>query len=312
MYSGLKVQIRGRGSHMATEKVPGHVVIEDLAPGSEAWLDGVGNDIADKHARKGAALHAGPAPQDLQRVAQDRALLKRFLTYAGEALQLWEAIGPAKRARSQALPRLDSKPELCNGAQGRTFRHDVLGPWFQTASQDAPTQHPPPPAASTASEEGPARRRLRGKQPARNLLGHSGVPPKHSGHLWRFRRNHWACAVCLKMSRKDPPSRTEVCPGYSQVMRDLFLNPHGHALHFSRFLDESGICICCFKCGRYCTSNRKNQALAEVCLNKPSSTGVAASLVRLKALKHPLHPKGEHIVFESWAPLEMLRARGAD
>ena len=35
-------------------------------------------------------------------------------------------------------------------------------------------------------------------------------------------------------------------------------------------------------------------------------------MVRLKALKHPLHPKGEHIVFEPWVPLEMLRARGAD
>ena len=313
MYSGVKIQIRGRCPNMVTEKVPGHAALEALSPGSEDWINGVGNDIADRHARKGAALHGGPASQELQLVAQDRALLKRFLTYTGEALQLWEAIGPAKGARRKALPRLDSKPELCSGARGRTFRHDVLGPWIPMAPQDAQPSHPPPTdSAPEAGVEGPVRRRLRGKQPARNLLGYSGVPPKHSGHQWRFRRNHWACAVCLKMSRKDPPSRTEACPGYSQVMRDLFLNPHGHALHFSRFLDESGICICCFKCGRYCTSNRKNQALAEVCLNKPSSTGVAASLVRLKALKHPLHPKGEHIVFEPWAPLEMLRARGAD
>jgi hypothetical protein len=57
IYSGLRVQIKGRNPSLQYSKVKGHVGPESCAAGSAERRDAIGNQYADQFARKGAELH---------------------------------------------------------------------------------------------------------------------------------------------------------------------------------------------------------------------------------------------------------------
>ena len=130
---------------------------------------------------------------------------------------------------------------------------------------------------------------MRGKQTARAeqpLVVGGGVPSKTEHRQWRYRRDHWVCGACRKVSRATAPPRSEKCAGYNAVMADLMSHPNGHALSFSSFLNETVI-ILSTKCGGHCSSNRKSPKLAANCKHRPVSPCGWAALARLSKLQHP-------------------------
>ncbi len=314
VYSGLRVQIKGKAPQMSSIKVNAHVDPSSCTVGSPAWRDAVGNQLADQYAKKGANLHFQPSSEELATISKDRDVLVRFLRYVSHALALWEPVGPTSGTRKHTIPKLPSIPDLVPGAVGRSFRSDVLGPWAHTegtASSSvispfgAPSSDAPPPPQPHGES---LRRRLRGKQAERLASGVSGggLPPKHGHHEWRFRRNHWVCAACLKVSRASAPSRCEKCPGFNKVMADLLVSPREHALSYSSFLDSTGIIILCTRCGGHCASNRRSRKLSETCRGRPASACAGAALTRMCKLWHPVHAKGDGVVFDAWRPLSDL------
>ena len=304
IYSGIRVQIKGRRPDLGFSKIKGHVDPESCTLGSQEWQDAVGNQLADRHARMGAAMHLQPSQEELDAVRREKEVLHRFLQYSCQALLRWEPVGPASSTRKHLLPRLPALPDLAPGALGRSFRHDVLGPWAAAEGVTFGDSLPPPPP----EEERPAPRRLRGKQPARFSSGFSrgGVPPKTLHHEWRYSRGRWVCWACLKVSRATAPSRSVMCPGFNAVMFDLVQNPSGHSLSYSSFLDGAGIIILCTRCGGYCSSTRRNPKLSDSCLGRPASACGGAALARMCKQQHPVHAKGDKVVLDAWRPLTDL------
>jgi hypothetical protein len=307
LYSGLRVQMRGRSPQTTYSKVEAHLDPSSFTVGSESWIDAVGNKFADAYAKLGAGLHPQASAQEVATVIKEREVLLRFLLYVSRALALWDPVGPTTGTRKNLIPKLPARPDLVPGAGGRSFASDVLGPWAPTATSasssfgDSAPHAPPPPLP----EDPAPRRRLRGKQaPAIRVRG--GVPPKGGHHEWRFRRDHWICTSCLKVSRATAPSRTQRCPGFNAVMSELLHHPQGHALSYSSFLDLTGIMVLCTKCGGHCSSNRRARTLSAPCLGKPSSAGSGAALARMCKMQHPVHARGDSVVFDAWRPLSDL------
>jgi hypothetical protein len=309
IYSGLRVQIRGRNPEMTVCKVPAHVDPSSCTIGSDDWKDAVGNQFADSYAKQGANLHHKATSEEIALVVKEREVISRFLRYVAEALSLWDPVGPTSSTRKNLIPKLPARPDLVPGALGRSFMNDVLGTWALPAGGpsssfgDTAPHAPPPP---TPPDSFVPRRRLRGKQEPAHIRDRGGVPSKRDRHEWRYRRNHWICTACLKVSRATAPSRTERCPGYNAVMSELLHNPRGHALSYSAFLDQTGIMILCTRCGGHCSSNRRAPKLQDPCRDKPSSACAGAALARMCKLQHPVHARGDSVVFDAWRPLSEL------
>ena len=95
VYAGLQVQIRGAAAwdhDFSIVKVPAHVKADSLPVGSLEWFRAVGNDWADRYAKKGALTLAQPSKAEIESWVEESASLKRYLRYAARALLL---ISPA-------------------------------------------------------------------------------------------------------------------------------------------------------------------------------------------------------------------------
>jgi hypothetical protein len=141
IYSGLRVQIKGRSPHLGYAKVKGHVDPSSCTVGSQAWRDAVGNQYADQYARKGANLHPQPPQEVLDTVRREREVLHRFLVYVARAFLvgaggprngLQEAPPPQASAATRFSTRclrtlLQERRTGAMDAHGGHHRHHIWG-----------------------------------------------------------------------------------------------------------------------------------------------------------------------------------------
>ncbi len=229
---------------------------------------------------------------------------------------MWPSVSPSKGKR-QVLDKLEAIPDHVPGALGRSFRHDVLGPWGRLdedvdpssfASEALAVVPPPPPPAAEPRPTRSLRRRRQGKQQPQGGT-RAATALQAETHNWRWRSRQWVCVSCLARTRQATPNRAARCPGHAEAIQELLRERRGHKLMTSYFSNKVGIIITCARCGSHTSSRRRNKKLhQEPCLDKPLSPGAAACLERVRTQWHPKHAEGEAKVLEPWLPLDSLLA----
>ena len=210
LYAGLGIQIRGAPSWdqgFQILKVPAHVDPESLPPLTHEWYLAIGNDLADRYAKKGALSLAQPSGTERQNWADEAAALRRYLLYAVQALMLFPRIAPTKEMRSQ-------------------FDKNLRQEGFITGAGAARQLLPCPPLPQPPFP-GRTNRRAVQSEPA---------PPAQC-HQWNWKSTRWVCEVCLKFARGEarPAASAAPCPGHNAAFTELARNPRMHTIHLSNY-----------------------------------------------------------------------------
>jgi hypothetical protein len=94
-HGGLKLLILGRSSPSCRFlKVAAHVDPDGLEEGSEEWIRAVGNQEADRAAKRGASLQPPWADSEQEYYDMQVQIVDKYFRYAAAALAHWPSISP--------------------------------------------------------------------------------------------------------------------------------------------------------------------------------------------------------------------------
>ncbi len=291
VYAGVKSRLLAKAPpRFSVVKVKGHEDPDSLEPGSEEWLDAVGNDHADRAAKQGAALHSLPSTSELSDHRTQSEVLGRWLQYAYRALELWPRLLSGPR---RDLDKRD-KAELACESGDRSYPEDLLGLIYRRNWGGGESCLGPSADAAAA--------RCHFASGALSVLR-----PETETHAWRRRAGKWICNSCLGISHAVVPGRSVGCPGFSPRVREALHAGKGHKLMLAPFTDGNGLVVICAGCGPHMTTNRRCKLHTETC--RPGFAGNPAAKAHWKRESdrmHPRHSEGDAKVLEPVIPWSSL------
>ena len=277
-YAGLAIQIRGSPNWDAgfrIVKVPAHVDPESLPQLSPGWYRAIGNELADRYAKKGALSLPQPSEAEKESWTEESATLRRYLLYAVQALLLFPRLAPSKAMRS---------------IFDKSLREEGFITGIGAARQALPA--PPPPTLPPPRPDPPLVPDRRPRGPIRE-------------HCWVWKHSRWVCRVCLTFARgaNKPAPSSSPCRGHSEAFTQLVQNPRKHVLHISNY--PLGVIFICSTCGAYSESGNL-RGLGRDCNLKFTSHGARHSWQRFCRRQHPNSKRGPAHCLEEFMPISAL------